>query len=54
MVSPLPRNKRAKNPRVGEGAPAPVPADTSPPEPTAPLEPERSSFTNNPFAKLEA
>ena len=54
MVSPLPRNKRAKNPRAGEGTPAPVPANNSTPTPAAPLEPKLGSFTNNPFAKLEA
>jgi translation initiation factor IF-3 len=52
MVSPLPRNKRGKNPRADEGAPALVPANNSPPKPTAPLEPKSSGFTNNPFAKI--
>jgi translation initiation factor IF-3 len=36
MLSPLPRNKRAKNPREGD-APSPPPAPEVPPEP--PLEP---------------
>ena len=69
MISPLPRNKRAKNPRqTGEGL-APVVATTSispeprlnlaPPPPKAkPLRPmaarpPSSAFANNPFAKLD-
>jgi translation initiation factor IF-3 len=53
MVSPLPRNKRAKNPRADEGAPAPMASNNhqSPP----PVLPEQKSggFTNSPFAKIE-
>lgn len=54
MVSPLPRNKRSKNPRTGEGAPASATANNAPPKPTAPIEPKPSDFKNNPFAQLEA
>jgi translation initiation factor IF-3 len=66
MISPLPRNKRAKNPEQAEGdaAPAATPADhhnhagatvpiERPPKPS-PVEPKPSSgFANNPFAQLE-
>lgn len=68
MVSPLPRNKRAKNPRETEGAPAaikvppPEPNQTQP-SPQAPVAIKRpntvpprqapSAFGNNPFAKLD-
>ena len=59
MVSPLPRNKRAKNPRAIEGARAPAAANNHPAAPpqknTAPAasEPSPDGFANNPFAKLE-
>ena len=66
MITPLPRNKRAKAPRQtegGEAAPlppprvenvnrsAPVPIER-PPRPQ-PVEPEPSGFANSPFAELE-
>lgn len=68
MISPLPRNKRAKSPRAVESAeppPAPVPEEkeeTLPaplplPKALAPrpplAEPRPSGFANNPFAQLE-
>jgi translation initiation factor IF-3 len=55
MVSPLPRNKRAKNLRAGEGGPAPVPAPAKPlpPPPPVPSEQKPGGFANNPFAHLE-
>ncbi len=68
MVSPLPRNKRAKNPRETEGAPVAVkipPLDPNQTEPAAgspvvvkrpnsvsPRQPP-AAFGNNPFAKLD-
>jgi translation initiation factor IF-3 len=66
MISPLPRNKRAKNPR-GESAAAPAPEANSHPAPApAPTpappaqkhvpQPETAkagAFVNNPFAQLE-
>lgn len=68
MVSPLPRNKRAKNPRGTEGPPGPIkvplpqeinsaPAVPSLPNrpahhPVAPKQPP-ASFGQNPFAKLD-
>jgi len=68
MVSPLPRNKRAKNPRQTEGAPGPIkvppPEESSNPSPAAESPPTRSpnsiatkqplpAFGHNPFAKLD-
>ena len=66
MITPLPRNKRAKSPRPAEGveAPASLPrrAEHQPPGIPAPIErsprpePEErqpGGFTNNPFAELE-
>ena len=66
MISPLPRNKRAKHPHQTEGGevpPTPAPRTESAPQP-APVriererrppaeEPKPSGFTNNPFAQLE-
>jgi translation initiation factor IF-3 len=66
MISPLPRNKRAKNPRqaeAGEARPAPPMRIESPPQ-AAPVHIERerkpaqeevrsSGFANNPFAQIE-
>ena len=53
MVSPLPRNKRPKNPRSVEGGPVPATVNNHP----APLQksPEEKTggFENNPFEKLE-
>ena len=59
MVSPLPRNKRAKNPRQLEGAPPSLNSHT--PNPAAPQksgtplsdEPAAGGFANNPFANLQ-
>jgi translation initiation factor IF-3 len=59
MVSPLPRNKRAKNPHQIEGGQAP-PSDNHPPARPAPAktkvpvsdEPQAEGL-NNPFANLE-
>jgi len=64
MVTPLPRNKRAKNPRAGEpGRPlekiqpnsnsAASPASAQKPKPAASDEPKGSGFANSPFANLE-
>ena len=69
MISPLPRNKRAKNPYAveGEGSRATAPAATTnnrpaPPPPVAPAPTANAAvadktastgFVNNPFAKLE-
>jgi translation initiation factor IF-3 len=62
MISPLPRNKRAKNPHQVEGAPAPAvaannhsPNAAKPPQKNkapAANEPQAGGL-NNPFAKLE-
>ena len=58
MVTPLPRNKRAKNPRAVEGGhappapPAPVNNHPAPP-PQQPDGSKPDGFTNNPFDKLE-
>ena len=67
MVSPLPRNKRAKNPRETEGSPGPIrvpppeerrespaaaPAGVKPPNSIAAKLPS-SAFGHNPFAKLD-
>jgi translation initiation factor IF-3 len=66
MITPLPRNKRAKAPREDEGgsvsAPVPavirdksqaVPAPIQRSPPPQPEEPSSESFINNPFAQLE-
>jgi translation initiation factor IF-3 len=62
MITPLPRNKRAKGPRLTEGGEAPQPIERSYPSRPAPVEVERkqpmdelkpSGFSNNPFAQLE-
>ena len=66
MISPLPRNKRAKNPHQVEGAqPAAVPTNNHPagaalkpapkPAPPAALSPKSppAAFANNPFAKID-
>jgi translation initiation factor IF-3 len=64
MISPLPRNKRGKNPKPSDGAPN----DSAPPgqadEPLPPHQSDRpaahiaskpapAAFNNNPFAKLD-
>ena len=66
MITPLPRNKRAKAPRQTEAekrAPLPPPrveissehprADRAPPSEPQPAEPKPGGFANNPFAELE-
>jgi translation initiation factor IF-3 len=63
MISPLPRNKRAKNPRQAEGGHAPVVATNNHPVPAvkpaqkspAPVSGEAmpGGFANNPFSKIE-
>ncbi len=64
MISPLPRNKRAKAPATdaaGNPAPVPVPRVLDKPQlrpvpseaASAPAEPKPSGFSNNPFAHLE-
>jgi translation initiation factor IF-3 len=65
MISPLPRNKRARNPRQAEGGHAPAPVANShppdaakPPKKTAPTtpaapKPAPSAFANNPFTKVD-
>jgi translation initiation factor IF-3 len=67
MISPLPRNKRARHPsETGPGAPAPAAAASQPKAPLnqqpAPVRVDRdgkseetnsSGFSNNPFAQLE-
>ena len=66
MISPLPRNKRAKNPHQTEdGEPAtPAPVRVETPQQPAPVhvereprapgeEPKSGGFSNNPFAQLE-
>jgi translation initiation factor IF-3 len=69
MITPLPRNKRAKSPHLAEDDEAPTP---NPPSPTRPLnsapdpavkadhdrkaqaeEPRAGGFANHPFAELE-
>lgn len=61
MVTPLPRNKRAKNPNAIEGVSAPVAANNGGSNPPAgqkhkvPVqsEPDSVPFSHNPFANLE-
>ena len=64
MISPLPRNKRAKNPYAveGDGGRAPAPPATANNIPATPPQagrvsvagaPSPDGFVNNPFAKLE-
>jgi translation initiation factor IF-3 len=59
MVSPLPRNKRAKNPRQAEAGPAPAadnhqPARPAPAKDKVPVSAEpQSAGLNTPFANLE-
>ena len=64
MISPLPRNKRAKNPHAveGDGGRAPAPPVSANNLPAAPPQagrvpvagaPSPDGFVNNPFAKLE-
>ena len=59
MISPLPRNKRAKNPNAVEGDSLPAAANNHSPAPPktgkVPIanEPAPDGFVNNPFDKLE-
>ena len=66
MITPLPRNKRAKNPHQTESdeAATPPPARVETPQPPPPVHveseqpalaevPSSSGFSNNPFAQLE-
>ena len=59
MISPLPRNKRAKNPHQLEGAPPSLNSHTPkaavPEKPGVPVsgEPPASGFANNPFANIQ-
>ena len=63
MISPLPRNKRAKNPHQPEAGPAPdTVVNSHPPDAAKPPsknkvpvsdEPQSGGFANNPFSKLE-
>jgi translation initiation factor IF-3 len=66
MVSPLPRNKRGKNPVPTDGAHAPpetsykpnvnyAPMQSDAPRPAVPNQrPPQPSFNNNPFSKLDS
>src|SRR5215831_12704873 len=51
MVSPLPRNKRAKNPHAGEGGQPPSSTNNHPVSTPASPGQKPSGFANNPFAK---
>jgi len=53
MISPLPRNKRAKNPRGVEGGQAPAAMNNHLPSPLTSPEQKSGGFANNPFAKIE-
>ena len=59
MISPLPRNKRGKNPYAVEGVPLPISANNHPAAPPqtgkVPVASElpTDGFVNNPFARLE-
>lgn len=53
MVSPLPRNKRPKNPRAVEGGPALATVNNHPAPPQKSPEEKTGGFENNPFEKLE-
>lgn len=53
MVSPLPRNKRAKNPHAAESGRAPVPVNHHASLPSTSSEPKPGGFANNPFVKME-
>jgi hypothetical protein len=63
MISPLPRNKRAKNPHILDGEPDNLPGKTKPVKPSAPAAPEKEKVPvtgepqanglNAAFAKLE-
>ena len=53
MISPLPRNKRPKNPRVIEGGPALAAVNNHPTPPQESPREKTGRFGNNPFEKLE-
>lgn len=55
MISPLPRNKRAKNPRQDESGTAEPVVNSSAPAPTMkpPSSPPKPAFTNNPFDQIK-
>src|SRR5687767_12069007 len=58
MISPLPKNKRAKNPRRGEGPPVSSNGHISEkpkaqPVPSSAQPVSAASFSNNPFGQLE-
>ena len=53
MVSPLPRNKRPKNPRSVEGGLVPATVNNHPAPPQKSPEEKTGGFENNPFEKLE-
>lgn len=59
MISPLPRNKRAKHPRGDEDGALPSPAATAPAgkfsksNDTVAAKPAQAAFANNPFAKMD-
>lgn len=53
MVSPLPRDKRAKHLRAGEGGPAPAAAHNNSPRPPESSGQKTEGFKNNPFEKIE-
>ncbi len=62
MISPLPRNKRAKHPsgtepgsatKEEESEPAPKPAKVKPAAPATPEQESKPNFSNAPFAELD-
>ena len=62
MISPLPRNKRAKNPHQVEGGESTTPPPPASPDHSAPAEQKPTTtpaeqnpdgFANNPFAEIE-
>ena len=53
MVSPLPRNKRPKNPHQIEGGHAPATVNNHPAQPQKSPGEKSGGFGNNPFTKLE-
>lgn len=58
MISPLPRNKRAKNPHQENDQPGPpnsqITANRKEPASLPPASEQATGFTNNPFAKIDA
>jgi len=53
MISPLPRNKRAKNPRTGDASVPPAASSSDLAKPVPAPEQKPPGFTNNPFAKMD-